>query len=274
MESIGLLAGGGALPRLVAEEARSKGKKVVICGIQGHTDDSLYAYADISETVHIGQFSKMIKFFQKNNVKEVSLVGTINKPKVLDIRPDLLAAKILFSLKSKGDDSLLRAVLDQLEKEGLKIVSAAKLMPSLLAPKGVLTKSQPDEYVENTARYALPIIKSLGEFDMGQCLSVKENMVLAVECIEGTDAAIKRGGELGAKGDAQCVLVKMVKTGQDERVDLPSIGLKTVENLIEYNYKALIIEAHKTLFFDSVEAIQLADKHKLIIWAIDKEEAI
>ncbi len=274
METIGLLAGGGALPRLVAEEAKKQGRRVIICGFHGHTDDELREYADVFEVMHIGQFSKVIKYFHSHNVREVCLVGAINKPRILDIKPDLLATKIIFSLASKGDDSLLRAVLDQLEKEGLYIVSATKLVPSLLAPKGVLTKHKPDEYIKNTARYALPIIKSLGEFDMGQCLAVKENIVLAVECIEGTDAAIKRGGELGARGDAPCVLVKMVKTGQDERVDLPSVGLKTIENLIEYKYKALIIEANKTLFFDSQKAIELANKNKLIIWAIDRNEIL
>ncbi len=270
MKTIGIMAGGGALPKLIIEEARKNGYKIVLCAFQGNTDEESIKLADVSEMFHVGQFLKVIKFFHKHEIKEVCLAGTINKPKVFDFRPDLLAAKIIFSLKSKGDDALLRAIIEQLEKEKLFIVSASKLVPSLLAKEGVLTKAQPDDYVKNTVSYALPIIENLGNFDIGQCLVVKENIVIAVECIEGTDATIKRGGELGQGGDKPCVLVKMVKTGQDERVDLPSVGLKTVELLIENNYKALVIEAGKTLFFDSEKAIELANKHKLIIWAIDK----
>ncbi len=274
MNSIGILAGGGQFPRLIIEEARKNNCKVILAGFQGHTDEALLALADSAQMFHIGQFAKVIKFFHSHDIHEVSLAGSINKPKILDVRPDWLATKIIFSLKSKGDDALLRAIIDQLEKEKLFVVSASKLLPSLLAPSGILTKTKAHADVQKTLDYALPIMQTLGPFDIGQCIAVKENMVLAVECIEGTDATIKRGGELGKRGDSPLVLVKLVKDGQDERVDLPSIGLQTIENLVEYNYKALIIEENKTLFFDREKALELANKHGLIIWAIDKEKVL
>lgn len=272
MDAIGILAGGGQFPRLIIEEARKHNRKIVLAGFTGHTEDSLLECADVAEMFHIGQFAKVIKFFHSHNIHEVSLAGSINKPKILDVRPDWLATKIIFSLKSKGDDALLRAIIDQLEKEKLFVVSAAKLLPSLLAPSGVLTKTKPNADIQKTLDYALPIMQNLGPFDIGQCIAVKENIVLAVECIEGTDATIKRGGELGKRGDSPLVLVKLVKEGQDERVDLPTIGLQTIENLIENNYKALIIEENKTLFFDREKALDLANKHNLVIWAIHREK--
>lgn len=269
MQTIGILAGGGNLPRVIIKEAKKQGHRVAVCGFVGHTDEETLAQADISELLHIGQFSKVIKFFHTNGIKTICLAGTINKPKVLDFRPDFLAAKIIFSLKSKGDDALLRAIINQLEKEDLHIVSAAQIVPSLLAPKGVLTHTQPDDYIKNSLTYALPIAENLGVYDIGQSLVVKENIVIAVECLEGTDATIQRGGELGSRGGSPCVLVKLFKKGQDKRVDLPTIGLGTIEQLIKYNYKALIVHAGKTLFFNREEAIELANKHKLVIWAIE-----
>ncbi len=268
MRTIGILAGGGALPRAIIEECRKDEVAVAVCGFAGHTDQETLDMADFSEILPIGQFAKVIKFFHNLDIREVCLAGTIDKPNILDIRPDWLAAKMIFSLKSKGDDALLRAIMELLEKEGLSVVSAGKIVPSLLAPEGVLTKTQPDDYIKNTFEYARPIAESMGTFDIGQSLVVKENIVLAVECLEGTDATIKRGGELGRKGNNPCVLVKLFKKGQDDRADLPTIGLKTIENLIEHNFKALIIEADKTIFFDRDKALELADKNKLIIWAV------
>ncbi len=269
IKTIGILAGSGNLPRIIIEECHKKNIKVAVCGFVGHTDQETLDMADFSECLAIGQFAKVIKFFHKQNINEVCLAGAISKPNILDIRPDFLAAKMIFSLKSKGDDALLRAIIDLLEKEKLYVVSVAKLVPSLLSPEGVLTKAKPDDYIKNTLEYARPILQSLGSYDIGQSLVVKENIVVAVECLEGTDATIIRGGELGKRGNQPLVLVKMLKKGQDERADLPSVGLKTIEILIEHNYKALIINAHKTLFFDREKAIELANKHGLIIWAVE-----
>ncbi len=270
MQTIGIIAGSGALPRVIIEECHKQGIKVSVCALQGHTDEETLDMADISEAFPLGQFGKMIKFFHNQNIDKVCFAGAINKPNILDIRPDFLAAKMLFSLKNKGDDALLRGIIDILEKEKLYVVSVAQLVPSLLAPIGVLSKTQPDEYLKDTLEYARPIFQGLGAFDIGQSLVVKDNIIVAVECLEGTDATIKRGGELGKKGDKPLVLIKMLKKGQDERADLPTIGLKTFENLIENNYKALILHANKTLFFDREKSIELANKHNFTIWSIEE----
>lgn len=262
---LGIIAGGGQFPKLIAEEAKRQNMFVAICGFHHNTDENLASACDSFQMLALGQLSKLIDFYKKNSITHICFAGTINKPKALDIRPDLRAAKLIFSLKTKGDDALLRAILNEFEKEGFTCISAAKLLPSLKSPQGVLTNRKIPQEILDDMHYGFPIAKSMGSYDIGQCLVVKQGMVIAVECLEGTDATLKRAASLAGK---DCVAIKVVKPIQDERIDLPSIGLKTIENLIEYNYAGLAIEADKTLFFDCEEALALANKHKLHIIAL------
>ena len=245
--SIGIIAGSGQFPRLVAEDAKAAGYGVVVCAFHGFTDPGLEALADAYTTVYLGQF---------------------DKPRALDLRPDFRAARILFSLRGKGDDALLRAIMADLEKEGFTLIQAAELSTSLLCPEGVLTRRGPSAEEIAEIDYGWPIAEALGRFDIGQCIVVKQGMVVAVECLEGTDAALRRGGELRGEG---CVAIKRFKPKQDERVDLPSIGLQTVRLLIEQHYRCLAVDAGKTLFFDRAEALALADKHNFCIVALTED---
>ena len=249
-ESIGIIAGSGQFPRLVAEDAKAAGYGVVVCAFHGFTDPGLEALADAYTTVYL------------------CMAGAINKPRALDLRPDFRAARILFSLRGKGDDALLRAIMADLEKEGFTLIQAAELSTSLLCPEGVLTRRGPSAEEIAEIDYGWPIAEALGRFDIGQCIVVKQGMVVAVECLEGTDAALRRGGELRGEG---CVAIKRFKPKQDERVDLPSIGLQTVRLLIEQHYRCLAVDAGKTLFFDRAEALALADKHNFCIIALTED---
>ena len=228
-EPVGIIAGGGQFPRLVAETVRKSGGRAVVCGFHGHTDPDLRAAADVFCLLRLGQFNRVLAFFRRQGVRRVCMAGAINKPRALDFRPDLRALRIVFSLRRKGDDALLRAII----------------------------------------RFGWPVGASLGRFDIGQCLVVKQGMVVAVECLEGTDAALRRGGELGGAG---CVALKMAKPGQDERADLPSVGLETIRRLVEGKYRCLAVEAEKTLFFDMEAALALADRHDLAVVALRPEE--
>jgi len=264
-ETIGIIAGGGQFPRLIAREAHAAGLGVAICGFQGHTDPATLECADAAEMLHLGQLSRLASFFLKNSVRRVCMAGTISKPRALDLRPDWRAAKLLLKVKKRGDDSLLRAIIADLETDGLSIVASADLAPALRTPEGVLTRRKPTEKDWEAIRYGWPIAKSLGSWDIGQCIVVRENMVMAVECLEGTDAAIRRGAEVGGEG---CVAIKIVKPGQDERVDLPSVGLATIENMTSLGYSALAIQAQNTLFFDRQQALDLADRKGLAVIAL------
>ena len=268
-ESIGIIAGSGQFPRLVAEDAKAAGYTVVVCAFHGFTDPGLETLADVYTTVYLGQFDKVISYFRSNNVRRLCMAGAIDKPRALDLRPDFRAARILFSLRGKGDDALLRAIMEDLEKEGFAIIQAASLSSSLssslLCPEGSLTRRTPTAEEWADIRYGWPIAGELGRFDIGQSLVVKEGMVVAVECLEGTDAALRRGSELRGEG---CVAIKRFKPRQDDRVDLPSIGLQTGRLLTESRYRCLAVEAGKTLFFDRAEALALADKHDFCIIAL------
>lgn len=266
-ECIGIIAGGGQFPRLVAQDARRLGHSVVICGFEGHTDPLLAEEADAFTMLHIGQFNRVIAFFRAHSVSKLCMAGAISKPKVLDFRPDFRAMRLVFSLRGKGDDALLRAILQDLENEGFQVVSPSAFVPSLHARAGLYTRTAPSEQMTLDVEFGWPVADVMGRFDIGQCLVVREGIVMAVECLEGTDATLCRAAKLGGPG---CVALKRAKPGQEERVDLPSVGLETVRVLVDNHYAGLVIQAGKTLFFDQEEAINLADRHGLCIIGRDE----
>ena len=225
-ETIGIIAGSGQFPLLVAAGARSQGFAVAICGFHGHTDPALAQTADVFALLHLGQLARVLAFFKKHHARRICMAGAISKPRALSLRPDWRAAKMLMRMRHKGDDALLRAVAGELESEGLQVVQPATLAPGLLAPEGVLSARGPsgDEWLD--IRFGWPIARLMGRLDIGQCLVVRQGIVMAVECLEGTDATLKRGAALGGPG---CMAVKIAKPGQDERVDLPSISSATME---------------------------------------------
>lgn len=269
-KNIGIIAGGGQFPRLVAQGARQAGAQVFIYGFVGQTDQSLAAEAEAFEINYIGQLGKLLDFFKKHQVTYICMAGSIKKSKVLDIKPDLHAAKLLFKFrKNQGDDAILRTVAEEIQAQGFLVVQAADLVPGLNGPAGVLTRRAPSPLDMDSIRYGWPIGQKLGAYDIGQCLVIKEHLVAAVEALEGTDPTLERGGEFGGPG---CVALKMFKPGQDKRTDLPSIGLKTIEILVKHKYSCLAYEAGKTLFFDQAESIALADRHGIAIIGVTPED--
>lgn len=269
-KNIGIMAGGGQFPRLVAQEAKAAGARVFIYGFDGQTDAALAELADAFEMNNIGQFGKLIKFFIRHQVTHLCMAGSIAKSRVLDLRPDMRTAKMLFKVrKNQGDDAILRTVADELQSEGITVVQAAALVPGLVAPSGVFTRRKPSDEEMASIRWGWPIGKSLGVYDIGQCMVIKEHLVVAVEALEGTDATLKRGGEIGGKG---CIALKIFKPGQDNRTDLPSMGLQTIGILARHGYSCLAYEAEKALFFDLDESIKLADKNGIAIIGIKPED--
>jgi DUF1009 family protein len=269
-ESIGIIAGSGQFPRMVAQGARRSGLVPVICGFQGYTDPDLRAEAGDFALVHLGQFGRLVRFFQGRGVRRLCFAGAINKPRALDVRPDWRAARIFFSLRGRGDDALLRAIIAALEQEGFTVVNAADLSPDLLCPAGQLGACAPAPETWNDIRYAWPIARALGGHDIGLTMVVRRGMVVAVECLEGTDAALARGGELGGAG---CTAVKICKPGQDMRADLPAIGLQTLLALSRHRYACLAVSARRTLFFDSARALAVADSHNIAVVALEDDFA-
>lgn len=267
-EYIGIVAGTGQFPRMVAEAAHAAGYRVAICGFIGHSNPELEHLADAWQLFPIGQLNKQITFFTSLNVKKLCFAGAISKPKALEIRPDWRAAKLIFRLRSTGDDVLLRAIIGEIESEGIQVMQAAELLPELRAGAGVLTSRAPTDEEWKNICYGWRMARAVGKLDIGQCIVVQRGMVVAVEALEGTDATLRRGGELG--GDA-CIAVKMAKPEQDQRIDLPSLGLNTVKLLAEYRYSCLVYEAGKTLFFDRDASVAAANAAGICIIGVDDD---
>lgn len=255
---IGLIAGGRQFPVLVAQGVKQAGHTLVVACFEGHSNLDVLSYADAHEVLKLGKLSKLLAFFKRHGVEDVVMAGTIDKPRIMDVRHfDMRALKVIFKNKNKGDSNLLGALTHELEQEGMRVVPPHQHVPQLLTPEGVLTKRVPSEREMNDLRLGWSIGKELGRLDIGQCLVLREGIVSAVEALEGTDEAIRRGCQLG--GD-ECVVVKVFKPGQEERVDLPSAGIETVQVMAEGKATCLGIEANRSLLFDRDETVAEADR--------------
>jgi UDP-2,3-diacylglucosamine hydrolase len=260
---IGLIAGGGQFPLLIAEAAKKQGLKTVAVAHLDETDPALSACVDDIVWIRLGQLGQLIKVFKKRGVSDVLMAGTITKRRMFEnIRPDLKGLTIMSKLAFFHDDDILRAVAREFDKEGITIVSSTQFLPELMAPEGCLTARHPDRTEKEDIRFGWQMAKALGRLDIGQCVVVRKKTVLAVEAIDGTDATILRGGSLAQE---KAVVVKVSKPGQDLRFDVPSVGLQTIRNLSRVKGSVLAVEADKTLLFDRAEMIAEADRTHIAI---------
>ncbi len=268
LRNIGVIAGGGQFPRLFIDAARKAGRKSVVVGFKGETDASVARMADEFCWMKLGQLGKVIKFFKTNQVTETVFLGTITKTRMfLDILPDLKGLSVLRRVDKNHDDALLRAIAAVLEEEGITVVASTLYLQKLLFPAGVLTRKQPNSKQCEDIDFGWRMAKAIGELDIGQCVVVRDKTVVAVEAVEGTDSTILRGGEL-CKKDA--VVVKVHKPGQDERFDLPAIGLETIESLKKVCGAVLAVEAGKSLLFDADAVVEEADRAGIVIVGVSE----
>ncbi len=266
---IGIIAGNGQFPILVAQSAREKGLEVIAVGFPDETRKELSQFVDEMHWVKLGQLNKLIKIFKKARVTDAVMAGGVTKTKLFSkIRPDWRAIRLLSRLDANRDDAILRAVAAELESEGIKIHPSTLFLESILASPGIMTRRKPNKRERADIEYGWKLAKEVGKLDIGQCLIVKEKAVLAVEGIDGTDATILRGGKLG-KGGA--VVIKASKPIQDLRFDVPAVGLNTIRTMIEAGASVLVLEAGKTIMFDREEMIRLANKNKISIVAISDD---
>jgi DUF1009 family protein len=262
-DKIGVIAGGGQFPLLFAKAVHSQGLKVYAAAHQGETDESLVEQVDRLQWVKLGQLGKIINFFKEEGVTKTVFIGSITKTNIFrDIRPDLKGLGLWNKIDIKQDDAILRAVADRLEKDGVEVVASTNYVPELLFPQGILTRRKPTKDQMADIAFGWKTARSLGSLDIGQCAVVRNQTVLAVEAIEGTDAAIRRGGSLGKE---KAVVVKVRKPNQDLRFDLPAVGEKTIESMREVNAAVLAVEAGYALFFDKESVIKAADAAGIVV---------
>lgn len=260
---IGLIAGNGTFPLRFAEEARTHGREVIAVAHIGETDEKINSVADAVTWVRVGQLGKLIDVFTSAGVKEVAMAGGINRVKYFDIRLDMRGAALMMKLRSKKDDVIMRGIASEIESEGIEVISSTVYLQQCLVPAGVLTKSKPSAEELEDIEVGREALKSMSAQHIGQTVVVKGGVVTAVEAVEGTDAAIIRGGELAGDG---AVIVKCAKTNQDMRFDVPVVGVKTIENLIQIKARVLSLETGRCLIMDREEVIARADKHKISIF--------
>jgi DUF1009 family protein len=268
-DKIGIIAGGGQFPLLFAKAAHRQGLKVYAAAHKGETDEALADNVERLQWVKLGQLGKIIDFFKHEGVKKAVFIGSITKINIFrDVRPDLKGLGLWNKINIKQDDAILRAVADRLEKEGIEIVASTCYVPELLFPKGILSRKKPTKDQMGDIVFGWEIARSLGNLDIGQCVVVRNKTVLAVEAIEGTDAAILRGGALGKE---KAVVVKRRKPNQDLRFDLPAIGMKTIDSMKEVRATVLAVEAEYALFFDRDSVIRAADNAGIVVVGIEEK---
>lgn len=267
---IGLIAGGGQFPLLFARSARKQGRPVVAVAHVNESNPTLKEDVDRMCWVKLGQLGKIIKFFKKNGVKETVFAGTLTKTRIFkDILPDIKGLTLWNKIDVRQDDAILRAVAGALEQEGIQVLASTIYLDYLFFPKGILTRKKPSDEEVRDIRFGWKIAREIGRLDIGQCVVVRERSVLAVEAIEGTDAAIKRGGQLAGKA---AVVVKLKKPGQDFRFDLPATGTTTITTLAKVKGAVLAVESGQSLLFDRDDMIAAADKAGIVVVGVQEAE--
>ena len=280
---LGLIAGNGRFPFLLLDAARAEGCEVVVAAIQEETDLEINerAAADSGITVHwlsLGELSRLIATFQQAGVTRAVMAGQVKHKQIFSsIRPDWRLAKLLLNLRTRNTDMLLGAVAKVLGDEGIELISSTAFLEPLLAKEGVLTPRAPDEDERRNIEYGLTVAAGLAAFDIGQTVIVAAQACVAVEAMEGTDAAIERAGALmqTLEADASTLerrltVVKLPKPKQDMRFDVPVIGLRTMETMIRAGASCLAIEAERTLLFDLDATILRATQANIAIVALPR----
>jgi UDP-2,3-diacylglucosamine hydrolase len=270
-KALGIIAGGGDLPLAIAESVRESGRAVFILALAGNADAAVEAYPH--EWVALGEVGKALKALHAHDCDEVLLAGKLARPKFSAIKLDakaMMVAPRIFAAAFKGDDALLRSVVDMFEREGLRAIGATEAAPGLLAPLGVMGRVSPNAENRDDIAAAFKIVRAMGALDIGQAAIVCGGLALAVEAAEGTDATVARVSTLpehlrGTPAKPRGVLAKAPKPIQDRKTDLPVIGVATVKNAAAVGLAGIAVEAGGALILNRKSVIAEADRLGLFL---------
>ncbi len=273
MPRLGIVAGGGGLPRRLVDACRSAGREVFVLALEGAAEPET-----VEGVAHawcrLGAAARGLALLRQHNVRELVLAGGVARPSLVMLRPDWRAAKLFARIgyKALGDDGLLSAVVSEFEREGFRVIGADQLLMAGdsgggLAPEGVLGERRPDAQALADIAHGERIARALGALDIGQAVVVQQGLVLGVEAIEGTDALIRRCAPLRRDGPGG-VLVKVEKPGQEQRADRPTIGPQTVTLAAEAGLSGIAVEAGATIVLDRDEVVDIADRLGLFVVGI------
>jgi DUF1009 family protein len=280
---LGLIAGNGRFPFLLLDAARAQGFAVTVAAIREEADPEINhrAASDEHITVHwlsLGELSRLIEVFHKEGVSMAVMAGQVKHKQIFSsIRPDWRLAKLLLNLRSRNTDMLLGAVAKVLSDEGIELISSTAFLEPLLAAEGPLTERTPNDEERRNIEYGLGVARAVAGFDIGQTVVVAAQSCVAVEAMEGTDAAIERAGRLmqSLEEDASTLarrltVVKVAKPSQDMRFDVPVIGIRTVDAMIKAGATCLAVEAGRTLLFDRQPLLKRASEAGIAIIAVSR----
>jgi len=280
---LGLIAGNGRFPFLLLDAARAQGFAVTVAAIREETDLEIEQRAADDEriTVHwlsLGELSRLIELFHKEGVTAAVMAGQVRHKQIFSsIRPDWRLAKLLLNLRTRNTDMLLGAVAKVLADEGIELISSTAFLEPLLAQEGVLTERAPDEEERKNVEYGMGVARAVAGFDIGQTVVVAAQACVAVEAMEGTDAAIERAGLLMQSLDHEAstlarrlTVVKVAKPNQDMRFDVPVIGIRTIETMTRAGATCLSVEAGRTLLFDRDTLLKRASDAGIAIVAVPR----
>lgn len=268
---LGLIAGNGRFPFLVAEAAKRQGRRVILIRLKEETDAGLENLVDETHEVSVGQLGACIAALRKAGVTEAIMAGQVRHRQIFSgIVPDLTLMGVLARLAFKNTDSLIGGVADALERDGIKLISSVTLLADQLADEGTMAGKQPSSDEQKAIEYGVRIASELGRLDLGQTVVVKDRAVVALEAMEGTDEAIARAGRIAGPG---VVVVKMAKPRQDMRFDVPVVGVKTLDSLASVKAAVLAIEANKTLLLDKAVFLARAREMGIVVVGVLRKSA-
>ena len=260
---IGLIAGNGRFPIIFAENARKLGYRVTAVAHQGETEPELANYVERIHWIKVGQLNKLIQVLKDDGVRETVMLGGIKKTHVFTtVRPDFRALALAARLVRLKDDEILREVAAELEREGILVRESTFGLKGILVEEGPLTKRKPSKKEWEDIHFGWDMAREIGRLDIGQCVVIKDRVVVAVEAVEGTDETIRRAGALGREG---VVVVKRCKPQQDLRFDLPAAGPRTIDTMESVHASVLAIEAGRSVLLDRDEMLRKAERAGIAI---------
>jgi DUF1009 family protein len=265
MEALGLIAGSGRLPLIAAAEARAQGLRVVAVAVKGEADAGLADRVEAIHWVRVGQLGAVVRALQRERVTEAILLGKVEITRLFSrARPDLLGAKVLLRARDLRGDTLLEAIVEALAEEGIRVLETPPFLGPLLVRPGRITRRAPTARERKDIALGREIARQIAALRIGQTVVLKNGTVVAVESVEGTDAAVRRGGELGRGG---VVVVKMSRPDQDLRFDLPTVGPETLLALRDARATAMALDAGRTLLLDREQFVAGANALDLAVVA-------
>ena len=257
IHALGIIAGNGVYPRLLADGARGAGvKKIITAAFTGETDPTLEKHVELVEWMRVGQLGRLLKFFRSQGIHYAIMAGQIAPKNLFDLRPDLKALMLLGKLKERNAQSIFAAIADELAKVEVALLPATTFLEDSLAQPGLIAGPKLSHRQEHDVELGWDAAKEIARLDIGQTIIIKNGTIVAVEALEGTNEAIKRGGTLARES---AVMVKVSKPNQDVRFDVPVIGVETIRVAAESGVRVIAVEARKTLLLERDAVIALAD---------------